>query len=393
MKSVRILPAIGFLFAALGLGAQDFSGSIEARLGWYWNSTEILPLTQVFSGGLEGKVGSQDFPAAQYSATLDVSYDPATNSAALDLGETWIKFFAGPFDISAGNQVLAWGSTDVFTPSDVVNPLDLTLPVDPIKKPVPLGRIVYNGDNLSLDLVVEPFWIAPSLPASPWAAAPALSPTINAVGFSWDNVAYGGHAKLSLDFLQGLDLGITAYRGRSYTPTATVNFSGSTPASISLDYDRLSFFGAEAVLATGGDLLLKADWGYRTLRDTSIFAPEAGAASAEGVSGFEYRIGQLQLIGEYVLDWAKGSAAAGDSLGHSIVGIATMDLGSRVNLKVAATHEFTGGSGLVAPEVSLVLADGLKVECDMFFFYGGSATTYGAWKDNSLGRLTIKQSF
>ncbi|HUX37303.1 MAG TPA: hypothetical protein VMV44_05310, partial [Rectinemataceae bacterium] len=323
---------------------------------------------------------------------LDIAYDPSTASAVAELGESWVKLFVGPFDISAGNQVLSWGSTDAFTPSDVVNPQDLSIPVDPVKKAVPLGRLVYNGDILTLDLVAEPFWVAPTLPGSRWTPVSPLPTTIDPVGISWDNVSYGGHAKLSLDLLEGLDIGFTAYRGRSYTPTATLTFPGGSSA-ITLDYDRLTLLGADAVLVPGGGLLLKTDWGYRTLRDSNILEPQAGAASLQGVSGFEYRIGQLQLIGEYVLDWSKGSAAAGDTIGHSLVGIASMDLGSRIGLKIAATHEFTGDSGLIAPQLSYTLADGLQLKGDMFFFYGASGTTYGAWRDNSLGRLSIKQSF
>ncbi|MDA8409987.1 MAG: hypothetical protein M0001_06305 [Treponema sp.] len=386
------------LVAASGpsLVAQSFSGSIEPRLGWYWGSSQLLPLTQDLVVGIDGKVGDKDMPTAQYKAGFDASYDPSTAATTAELGETWIKLFAGPFDISAGNQVLAWGSTDAFTPSDVVNPQDLSIPVDPVKKPVPLGRIVYNGDILTVDLVAEPYWVAPTLPGPRWTPASPLPATLDPISISWDNVSYGGHAKLSLDLLEGLDIGLTAYRGRSYTPTATVNFAGVYPSSISLDYDRLTLLGADAVFVPGGGFLLKTDWGYRTLRDSSIVAPEAGAASLQGVSGFEYRIGQLQLIGEYVLDWAKGTASAGDTVGHSLVGIASMDVGSRTSLKVAAIYDFKASGGMVAPQASYTLADGLQLNCDMFFFYGstdGSSLLWKTWNGDSLGRVSLKYSF
>lgn len=396
MRRVFLFMAIGIITAVGSpLAGQDFSGFIEPRLGWYWGSQPI-PLTQDIRVGIGGKVGDKDLPTAQYSATLDVSYDPSTAATAVDLGETWVKLFAGPFDISAGNQILAWGSTDAFTPSDVVNPQDLGIPVDPVKKAVPLGRIVYNGERLTVDLVAEPFWVAPTLPGSRWTPSSPLQATLDPVGISWDNVAYGGHAKLSLDLLEGLDIGITAYRGRSYTPTATLNYSGGYPTSITLDYDRLTLLGADAVFVPGGGFLLKTDWGYRTLRDSSILEPAAGAASLQGVSGFEYRIAQLQLIGEYVLDWAKGGAAAGDTIGHSLVGIATMDLGSRTSIKVAAIHDFKASGGMVAPQLSYTLADGLQLNCDLFFFYGatdGSYMLWNTWKDDSLGRVSLKYSF
>jgi hypothetical protein len=388
-----IFPIAIAIFISAGLSAQELSGSVEARLGWYLGSSELLPLTQVFTAGLGGKAGDKDMPTAQYSARLAVSYDPKAAATTLELGETWVKLFAGPFDISVGNQVLAWGSTDVFPPSDIANPQDLGLPVDPVKLPVPMGRIVYNGAGLMIDVEAQPFWIPPRLPAAPWVAVSPLSATVTPIPHNWDNVSYGGHAKLSLDLLQGLDLGFTAFRGRNHTPTPTVNYTGGYPSSITLDYDRMTLIGADAVFAVGEGLLLKTDWGYKTLRDTSLVAPVAGAASLQGVSGFEYRIGPVQIIGEYVLDWAKGQAASGDSFGHSVVGIASADLGDRASLKIAAVHEWKGGSGMIAPRLSYILADGFNLNCDVFFFYGGPGTTYGAWKDDSLGKISLKYSF
>ncbi len=375
------------------LEAQVFSGSLESRLGWYWGSGDLLPQTQLLGGRLDGKVGDQDQPAAQYSGRLEVAFDPATATTSVALGEAWVKLFAGPFDLSFGNQVVAWSNTDAFWPIDVVNPVDLSLPVDPIRMPVPLGRLVYNGGFLTVDLVAQPYWVAPKLPAAPWAEASPLPATFETVDPTWENAAYGGHVKASLGLLQGLDIGLTAYRGRAYTPSSTPNFTGMVPTSVTLAYDRLTFVGADLVLAPGAGLLLKTEWGYRTLRDSSLLEPEAGAASLEGVSGFEYNLAGVQLIGEYVLDWAKGAAAGGDSLAHSAVGIGSVDIGSRLSLKAAAVHEFKGNSGMVAPQLSYTLADGLKLDCALYFFYGGADTTYGAWKDNSLGRISLKYSF
>jgi hypothetical protein len=410
MKKALLFPTIAMALAladTVGLAAQDFSGSLEARLGWSWKAAELLPLSQVFTGGIEGAVGEQDLPAARYSGRLEVSYDPASAATSVELGETWAKLFAGPFDISLGNQVVAWSNSDAFWPSDVVNPMDLSLPVDPVKLPVPMGRILYNGKGLTIDLVAQPFWRPSLLPGSAWQPAPSLPAGMTVTGQTlvdnrpasvWDNAAYGGHIKASLGLLQGFDIGATFYRGRLPTPRATVDLlptatPGSYTVATTLDYDRFNLIGADMLLAAGGGLLLKTEWGYKTLRDTSILEPEAGAASIQGVSGFEYRLGGVQLIGEYVLDWKKESAAEGDSLAHSAVGIASMDIGSRLNLKAAAIHEFKGTSGMVSPQLSYTLADGLKLSCAAFFFYGAADTTYGAWEGNSLGRVSLKQSF
>lgn len=380
---------------ALGspVAAQDFNGSLATALGWYWGSAELIALPQSFVAKLGGTIGDPDAPAAQYSAKLKVDYDPGTAAAGLGLGEAWIKLFAGPFDLSFGNQAVAWGSTDVFTPSDVANPKDLSLPVDPVKIPVPLARLVLNGSSFSVDLIAQPFWVAGINPGSRWVAAPPFTPTgPAAVETTWANVGYGGRIQASLGLLQGLDLGLTAYHGRSPTPTATLTYTGPFPTGITLSYDPFTLLGLDATLAPGGSLILRTEWGYKTLRDTSLLEPEAAAASLQGVSALEFRLGQVQLIGEYVLDWAKDPQGAGDTIDQSIVAIVSWEGGGRASLKAAGIYKFDGG-GTIAPQFSYTLADGLKLDCGLYFFFGASDSTYGAWKDNSLGKLSISYSF
>ena len=398
-RPMRLLVAAlaAAFFAASTLAAQDFSGSVETRLGWYWSSANLLPQTQELRAGVDGKVGNADSPSAQYKAEFKASYDPATGTSSLSLGEAWIKVFEGPFDLSFGNQVVAWSVSDAFWPSDVVNPLDLSLPVDPVKTPVPLARVVYNGDILTLDFVAEPYWIAAAQPGQPWVAAvpsTVTSITTNTPALAWDNAGYGAHARASFDLLGGLDLGATFYRGRLSTPRASYTLTGYQPTAIVLDYDRATHMGANMVFAPGGDLLLKTEWVYTTLNDTKLIDPAGGEASVEGVSGFEYTLGSAQLEGEYVLDWSKAVSGAKDSYKHSAVAILSSSVGSRLNLKVAGVYEFTGdGGGMVAPRFDYTLADGLALKGESYFFFGDPATTYGAWKDNELGRMSLVYSF
>lgn len=392
--------------AAAGLAAQGLSGSVETRLGWYWGSHELLPETQVLGLGLAGKVGDAESPAAQYLAKARLSYDPSTGLAKPSLDEAWIKLFEGPFDLSFGNQLVAWSVSDAFTPSDVVNPLDLSLPVDPAKIAVPLARVVYNSDVLTADFVAQPLWEPSVLPGSRWLPANPLAvlPVTNTTpAFTWDNVAYGGHLKASFDLLGGLDLGATFYRGLLPTPRPVVAFTGPYPTGINLVYDRATRLGADLVFAPGGDLLLKSEWVYTTLDDSNLLDPQPAQAAAEGVSGIEYTLGPARLVGEYVLDWAKSSTGA-DDLKHSVVGILSLSPDSRLDLKVAGIYDFTGaGSGMVSPRLEYTLADGVKLQAESYFFFGDADASftslgvaqpsYGAWKDNNLGRVGLVYSF
>jgi hypothetical protein len=404
MKRAAIAAALAaFLCAALG--AADFGGYVETRAGWYWGSSELVsPMYQLLEGGVSGKVGDAEAPRAQYLAKVDLEYDPtagdSTTAATLRLGEAWIKIFEGPLDLSFGNQIVAWSISDGYWPSDVVNPWDYSLPMDPQRIPVPLGRVVLNGANYSIDLVAQPFWTESILPNPRWmppsesalAALPHDTSLDAKPDFSWDSVGYGGHLKASFELLQGLDLGATYYRGKSSAPTGPgFTYSGMYPSGYYYLFDRSTLVGADLTLSPGGGILLKSEWGYTTLGDTDLLAPEDGKASAQGVSGFEYTIGTAQLEGEYVLDWTKGATEA---FAHEAIGILTWSIDDRTEAKLAADYEFSGKGGfMLSPQGSYTIADGLKAGVEAYFFFGDKATIFGSYSGNDLATLSLKYSF
>jgi hypothetical protein len=392
---------LAVILCATPVSAQTFSGTLETRMGGYWGETALAPLTQEVTGGVDGKVGSADAPSAQYLASVSLEYDPATNEIRIKPEEAWVKIFAGSFDFSLGNQIVAWSISDAVYPCDVVNPWDNSIPVDRAKMPSPLARVVLNGSFFSIDLVAQPYWVHGLLPESPWETPSqiALDPLTHEVAsdktpdFSWDNVGFGGHAKVSLELLQGLDIGLTYFRGVSSTPTGVVlSYTGPYPTGYYYTFDRSTLLGADLTLATGGDLLLKTEWGYTTLGDTDLFNPEAGKASAEGVSGFEYTIGTAQIEGEYVLDWTNGTSEG--TYQHRVFGIFTWNIDDRSEIKLAGSYDFTGSGGtMLSAEGSYTIADGLQLACDMYAFFGDTTTIYGAYSKDDLARVTLTYSF
>jgi hypothetical protein len=381
--------------------AQAISGSVEAGVGYYWNDAAFEPRSQALELRVEGKAGEDDSPIARYSAELILERLPGSGEARVGLGEAWIKLYAGPFDLSFGNQTVAWSVSDVFCPADVVNPWDLSVPVDRKKTPVPIARAVLDSGSFSIDLVAQPYWTAGKMPDARWASADAAAlaslphdSSLDAVpDFSLENAAFGGRVEASLGLLQGIDLGATYYRGRSSSPTGMdFTYAGMYPASYYYIYGRSTFIGADLTIAPGGSLLLKTEWGYTTLDDANPLAPADGEASVQGVSGVEYTLGTAQLEAEYVLDWKKG--APGGELGHGLVGILSWEIGSRASLKLAGAYDFSGsGSGMVSGLAEYKLADGLAVKGEAYAFFGGAATTYGAYRDNGLARASLKYSF
>ena len=399
MKIRSIALACLVILAALqtSLG-QDFTGTLVSGFGFYPASSELSSKPSSFDGKIEGGIGSPEAEVARYSIDIRASFDPATQESTAELREAWVRVMAGAFDLSLGNQVVAWGATDLFTPIDMVNSLDLSLPVDAQKIPEFMGRLVFNGPGLSVDMVALPFWTASTLPAARWQTAMSLpagitnSVVTDSPALSWDNLQYGARLKASWDALQGIDLGFVFYRGRATLPRLSTVFTSPSTAITTKSYDPYYLAGLDGVIAFDGGLLLKGEAAYKVLNGADWLDPSAENAKAEAVGGWEYTIVGVKTTGEYVLDWTKGSSASGDAWAQSLVFIASMSPDSRWSLKAVGVYNFDG-SALLSPQLSYTIADGLELEARYFAFLGDSGSVYGKWTGNDLADMALTLSF
>ncbi len=410
--------AIALCVTCPSIFAQTFSVSLKSNLGGYFDSRDILSISQdfpqEFEGKVEGKIGNTDTPDAQYSGTVRVSFDPATVSTTPSLREAWVKAFLGPVDLTVGNQIVAWGLTDIFTPVDVVNPKDYRLPVAPDKTPEFMCRTNIYGNGFSVDLVVVPFWNGDTLPGARWQGGSSPPPGVTIVSQTlvsetpsavWDNTQFGGRFQASLDWQQGVDFGLTYYRGFNTSPRNSFTLDGAieqttvlTPtgapgqftASTTFHYERYNLVGIDADAALSNGLMFRTELAYKSFNDTNWFDPGAGLATAEWVGAAEYTLLGIKTIGEFVLDWTRESSE--DAWEKTIVLIASTDLDSRSSLKALGAWSLDGSSFL-SPQFTYTIADGLQAELKVYVFLGGASTSFGQFNDNNYGEVTVKYSF
>ena len=419
MKPLRCLLIIcGVCLASPLVFAQTFSFSLKSNLGSYLDSRDIFSISQdvpqVLEGKVEGRIGSPDAPDAEYRGAFRLSFDPVAMTATPSLREAWVKAFLGPVDLAIGNQIVSWGLTDIFTPVDVVNPRDDRLPIAPDKTPEFMGRANVYGNGFSFDLVVVPFWNGDTLPGSRWQGGSSPPPGVTIVkqavvtdapSATWDNLQFGGRFQASVDWQQGADFGFTCYRGFNTSPRNSFALDGAieqdttlTPtgapgeftATTALRYDRYSLVGVDADAALTNGLLFRTELAYKSFRDTSWFDPGAGLATAEWVAAAEYTLFGVKTIGQFVLDWTR--ASADDEWDQTILLIASTDLDARASLKGEGAWNLDG-SGFLSPQLAYTIADGLQAQFSLFFFLGGTATTFGAFRDNDFAELSVKYSY
>lgn len=365
---------------------------------------------------VDGEVGSGLFPDAVFVAELHTSYDAAAEERfAVGLGRAYATVYLGPVDLSVGNQVVAWGSTDAVNPVDVVNPRDLSNPVaDPADQrlPTPLLRAtVHAQEGLTVDMVVVPVFVPSTLPGERWQPAaelPTLPPGTALVGvlpptdatpaFELKNVQFGARATLDLDLGGGADVSAVVYRGFRHLPTASADLVPTeTPGAFLLQprlaYDRVTVLGGD-FSAVFGQYVVRGEAAYTLSDDPDGTDPAVGNDTFAAVLGAETKLAGGPFVTLQGVYQRTAPDAGADPLhSFSTVLATTFEPDNRTGLDVAWLHEWTDGSGAVRPSLTYTFADGLTGTASATVLYGRSGSTYGAWKDNTQFRIGIAYAF
>lgn len=84
----------------------------------------------------------------------------------LDPWEMYFDFFLGPFDLRVGNQIVSWGTLTVASPSNRVNPRDISSyywsDITGAKSPIVAVKGVYHISDLAFEFIISPFFTPPS---------------------------------------------------------------------------------------------------------------------------------------------------------------------------------------------------------------------------------------
>lgn len=121
----------------------------------------------------------------RYATSFNGFNGQATSSSyEASLHELFLGFFWHRFDLRIGQQRVAWGRADFYSPNDVVNPRDNRDPFLAENElrfvPTPLVRGDLNFDTTSLELVVSPFFVPDrgDLVGTNWAGMQPDAPTV-----------------------------------------------------------------------------------------------------------------------------------------------------------------------------------------------------------------------
>jgi len=419
-----LLAALLLTAPALAQVSYELGGELSADFG-----VAVDGYIPVAAAGLtlelSGEVGSGFFPDATFLAELHAEYDAADPASPFSarLGRAYATAYLGPIDLSVGNQIVSWGSTDALSPVDVLNPRDLSYPVsDPASQrlAVPMIRAVAHADGgVTVDLVVIPVFVASEMPGPRWQPAPELPPGVTVVGVAdpvvarpaleVNNVQFGVRATLDLNVGGGADVSTMYYRGFRHLPSVTYL---ATPTQVPgqlliqplLSYDPIQVLGLD-FSAVVGQFVLRGEAAYTFTGDPATLpgglpAP-VGTDTLAAVLGIETNVpgGPFVSLQAMYQHSAAGPApapgappvAASDTF--STAAVATYEPNNRMGLDMAWLHSWSDGSGALRPSLSYTFTDGLVGTAEAAVFYGAAGSEYGAWRDNSQFRASVAFSF
>jgi hypothetical protein len=292
-------------------------------------------------------------------------YDALENTLNPVLTEVYADFFLGKAAFRFGRQKATWGDAEILSAVDVINPSDLTNPIEGEKLAIDALKVSYDAFPFAFDLYWIPLFTPSKIP-------PVLIPIIKPET-KLENSEVG--AKASAYTSVG-DFALYGYYGWEDVPSV----HGEYPA-LHGEYDRLVMLGASAAVPVG-EVTLKAEAGWYPKRDKVV------AASA----GVEWMKDDFTLIGEIYGDWDKNeeklSSQVGASFGYDL-------LDGDLELSVSGIVELGDFDGAVMAGVDYSFTDELKASAQVVYLFEGpdAPGTYGSCKNLDCVKLKAVYSY
>jgi hypothetical protein len=319
LRREKLLAAFLFTFSLLPLTAQmdiELHGAVESLHALPFSKDLSVPDSRAaFTGEVSAYAGD-----ASAFVSLSAEYSGVSpERTGVSLGEAWMDWNAGGFQLRLGRQLVSWGAADGLVLTDVVCPQNLSA----------YAGLDFAGSRLAVDGVklrygfpawaVEALWLPLFTPARlPGEHNPLYSvlypASLDMGGASLpvsvleaalpQTIGDGEYGLRVSAYTPALDFSLAMFYGWNDIPHFSKNliFSGATPVGFELTpgYARTLMVGTDASVPLGEFLLrLEAAWtgGGRYDRPPE----ETAAALSAGRSDEPVEKHKLQLLAG--LDW------------------------------------------------------------------------------------------
>lgn len=291
MKRFPFVCLMGMLLFSSAIKAQDVEKSVslsgelltdqrfllQSPYDWAWNENRLtlkLGLKITSKSKFYSEVWLRNIGVPNISSTADLYNKGIVDPYNLEIREAYVQLFgflSKNLDIKIGKQRIAWGTADMFNPTDNLNPYDLedVLDFGRHRGSVAITLDYYFNSDFSLEGVYIPLFQPANMPVGIFANAlqPTLEfpPPFRLTGYDDEtvmppyNLSESSTAGLRFKgFAGGVDFSLSYVWGRDGLPINTYNTIspsdslGGIYVSDQTSFTRQHIFGADLATSVGG---------------------------------------------------------------------------------------------------------------------------------------------
>jgi hypothetical protein len=295
--------------------------------------------------------------------------------------------------LRAGKQIFDWSVTDTVSPSDNISPRDLSDPLEWERLGAPAVDLRLGRDSF-VEVVYLPLFTSSRLPTGRWA--PVLPPNVTLGEAETDRSDWQAAARMGT-VLEGCDIGLSAYKGKSYSPGFEVRQEGSQVKAIPVFQD-------EAVYSLSG---AKEIAGYTMRVEIGYFDQDGADDFVQYVVGLDREWGQVfnprdafYILVQYANEILVQSDEAnpGGNLDfrrifdNALLYTVRYSFSEHVMVKVRGSRGFSKGDSFLEP--SLGWQQGAwELNAGLDLLSGPPETFFGGYSHNDRGFLRLIRRF
>lgn len=350
-------------------------------------------------------------------------YEFGSGIEEVDLREAYIKVYPGRFDLSLGQQIVAWGRADGFNPTDNISPRNILVRSpneDDRRLSSFLLRTYYNVSDLRFEGIWIPTYEPSTMPFEIIDLAPGV--TFINPDLPDENLKNCGFAlKLNLE-KSALDGSLSYFNGFNTQPGLDIHRISGDSSGITPEAYRMHVMGSDFATTVPGDYGFRGEFAYRRPYGDYENTLHVINPDIQYTVGIDRQIGLegsfiLQYMGRYVLDFEKcvlPDYSNPDAMARYQLELKNRMISSQqeeithslslrpawtlfyetLNVEVLGLYNITTEELYLRPKFSYDIADDLSVTLGGDFYSGPAGTLYAIVKKelNSV-YVELKASF
>jgi len=389
-------------------------GSVENRTQFGVNQAEFYSFRQRLH--LEFSTPPQRY---SFFADGDLDYDPAVQNWTdqdyeqfhAQLGKCYFSLDTDFFDLTAGQNIVRWGTGDGINPFDLFNPVDSRDPIANARSlarlPVPMLHAVVQASPCTFEAVFLPQAQvnSPFLSGSPWEGTYLQTLREHAQAGSLllddenepEGVEYGLRSAVTFD---GWDLSLIFIRGYTNSPVFKKDTQAGIP-SYTAKHPQFTAYGLNFAKGFSrgtlrGELALKPDSTFAA----SSQADDDGLVKTDyfqGVIGIDWTFfTDLYLNAQYFMEsfpHGRNGAASRPYVDGMTFKIKDLFLDNALELGLQGMLYFSGDGLSLEPYAQYEINDHWKITAGFLLWEGERQGRLGQYDDNDMAYLKIKYAF